>query len=126
MANKQSTASRAGMGRMARKSGRASCSSHHNFVAHPFLRSALALCGVCMSMCRRCEGGGGGPIPSPTPSPTHVQAPHGGGLVEGVAADGEGLVVGEDVGGGVWQAAKLGEGHGGKEKYEQGNKQTWK
>ena len=55
-----------GMRRTARKSGRASCSSRHNCVAHPFLRSFLAAA---------CRGGGGGrggssPFAHPTTSPT--------------------------------------------------------
>ena len=43
MANKEATMFGAGMRRMARKSGRARCSSRHTSVVHPLLRSAPTL-----------------------------------------------------------------------------------
>ena len=69
MANKESTVSVGGLRRMACKSGRASCGSRRNCMAHPFLRSAPALSGVCMSMWTR-WGGGSNPFAHPTTSPT--------------------------------------------------------
>ena len=89
-------------------------------MAHPFLKSALALSGVRMSMWTRWGGVQSLCLPHHVP---HQQAPRVGVLVEGMWADEQGLEVGQGVGGRSQQAAKLREGHFSKHRSGQGTKE---
>ena len=87
--------------------GEGQLQSRYICVAHPFLRNDRSR---SLMMMRMRVGEGFKPFAQSTTSP-HKQAPRVGGLIEGVWAERESLVVGGGVGGRVREATDLGQGH---------------